>query len=182
MGAHKPLMPFGEATLIQAVIGRAAPQVVKLALDVPADMAQAYRARFTHAVLPDLFEEKAGPLCGIVTGLAWLDGDWLATFPCDTPFLPLDLVAQLRAHAHASPVIMKDMPVCGLWPKACLERLRRGVEDGSLRSVRGALEALGGRACEIDADDHAFFNVNAPQDLQEALRLCARTDAASRRP
>jgi molybdopterin-guanine dinucleotide biosynthesis protein A len=139
-------------------------------------MADAYRARFPQTVLPDLFPEKAGPLCGIVTGLEWLEGDVLATFPCDTPFLPLDLVAQLER--HPAPAVAREMPVCGLWPKSCLAALKTHVGG----SVRGAAEALGGRECDIDAAAHAFFNVNAPQDLQDALRLLAQADEASRRP
>ena len=170
MGAHKPLVPFRGATLIEAVIARVEGQVERLALDVPPDMADVYRARFGQTVLPDLFADRAGPLCGIVTGLEWLDGDLLATFPCDTPFLPRDVVAQLAR--HGAPAVVKDMPACGLWPKSSLAALRAHLGG----SVRGALEALGGRAVEIDAPPHAFFNVNAPEDLQEAERLRAQAD------
>lgn len=176
MAAHKPLTPFAGAALIDAVIARVERQVERLALDVPAEMADAYRARFPHTVLADLFPERAGPLCGIVTGLEWLGGDVLATFPCDTPFLPLDLVAQLAR--HPAPVVVGEMPVCGLWSKGNLAALKAQVGG----SVRGAVEALGGRACDIaGAARHAFFNVNAPRDLEEAMLLHAQADEASRR-
>lgn len=177
MGAPKPLMDFRGATLIDAVIARAAPQVGRLAIDVPRGAEETYRARFSRDLLPDLFAETEGPLCGIVTGLAWTRQDeWLATFPCDTPFLPADLVAQLaRAATDSRPVVARHggrmHGVCGLWPKACLARLKQGVESGELRSIRRGLEALNGLECEIAADDQAFFNVNTPEDLAEAERL-----------
>lgn len=173
MGAHKPLMRFGQATLLDAVIARVKPQVEKLAIDVPPALAKDYPV---DGVLPDLFAETLGPLCGIVTGLEWLQADLLATFPCDTPFLPLDLVAQLAG--HPAPVAARSMPVCGLWPKSCLARLRDELRAHG--GVRRALAALGGIEVDIDAPEHAFFNVNAPEDLQEATRLSSRADAASR--
>jgi molybdopterin-guanine dinucleotide biosynthesis protein A len=171
MGEHKPFMPFRDATLIEAVIARVKPQVDGLAVDVAPSMAEIYRARLDEIVLPDLFAETLGPLCGIVTGLMWSQSDWLATFPCDTPFLPGDLVAQLAMHADKSAVVAKGAQVCGLWPAACLARLREGVESGELRSVLGAVEFFGGAVCEVRAPEHAFFNVNTRDDLKEAEAL-----------
>jgi molybdopterin-guanine dinucleotide biosynthesis protein A len=175
MGAAKPLMPFRGAALMDTIIARATPQVARLAIDVHRDEEQAYRARYGGMVVPDLFSERLGPLCGIVTGLAWLEADWLATFPCDTPLLPLDLVAQLARDAGACPVAARHggrlHGVCGLWPKSCLERLKVGVESGALRSMRCALDAFEAVECEIAAPRHAFFNVNAPDDLKRAEAL-----------
>ena len=176
MGASKALTSFRGMTLIDAVIARVAPQVAALAINAVRAEAETYRAGFSQTILPDLYEEKLGPLCGIVTGLTWCETDWLATFPCDTPFLPRDLVAQLAKHANDAPVVAKGAQVCGLWPKSCLGRLKQGLEGGTLRSVLSAVEALGGTICEIAAPDHAFFNINTPEDLNDALRLSGSED------
>jgi molybdopterin-guanine dinucleotide biosynthesis protein A len=50
------------------------------------------------------------------------------------------------------------------------------LEGGTLRSVIGAVEALDGTVCEIDAPEHAFFNINSPDDLKEALRRSGSED------
>jgi molybdopterin-guanine dinucleotide biosynthesis protein A len=171
MGEHKPLLPLHGATLVEAVIARAKPQVSTLAINVAPAMAETYRSRLKEAILPDVFSETLGPLCGIITGLAWSPADWLATFPCDTPFLPHGLVAQLASHADRTPVVVRGAQVCGLWPKSCLAQLQRGVEDGALRSVMGAVEFLGGKAVNIAADEHAFFNINTMEDLRRAGHL-----------
>ena len=176
MGTPKALLPFGNSTLLDAVIARAAPQVQALAINIARDDVETYRTRFSQTVLPDLYENKLGPLCGIVTGLAWCETEWLATFPCDTPFLPRDLVAQLARHATDKPVVAKGAQVCGLWPKACLPQLKAGLESGALRSVLSAVEALTGAVCDIDALEHAFFNINTKDDLAEALRLSVSED------
>jgi molybdopterin-guanine dinucleotide biosynthesis protein A len=176
MGAPKALLPFGDRTLIQAVVDRAAPQVQTLAINVARDDAETYRTRFSQIVLPDLYNDTLGPLCGIVTGLTWCKTDWLATFPCDTPFLLRDLVAELAKHANSAPVVAKGAQVCGLWPKSRLAQLKEGLESGALRSVLSAVEALSGTVCEIDAPEHTFFNINTPDDLAEALRLSGSED------
>ena len=175
MGAHKPLMPFAGGRLIDAVIARAAPQIRRLAVNVPRAMAQDY----PHTdVVPDLFDAPLGPLCGVVTGLDWLAGDWLATFPCDAPFLPRDLVAQLTRAARDRPVVaVRDgrvQAVCALWPKQALPGLR--AELARFRSMRATLQAFGAIEVEIAAGPHAFFNVNAPEDLAEAERLRGQAD------
>ncbi|MBX9869175.1 MAG: NTP transferase domain-containing protein, partial [Burkholderiaceae bacterium] len=41
--------------------------------------------------------DYAGPLAGIEAGLSYCTTPYLATVPCDTPFLPLDLVEKLSA-------------------------------------------------------------------------------------
>jgi molybdopterin-guanine dinucleotide biosynthesis protein A len=172
MGAPKALMPFRGALLIDAVIARASPQVCRLGIDVARDEERAFRARYGDAIVPDLFERKLGPLCGIVTGLTWCKSDWLATFPCDAPFLPHDLVAQLAAHADTRPVAARHggrvHGVCGLWPRTSLARLKDGVDSGRLRSLHDALAEFDGIACDITAPDDAFFNVNTREELARA--------------
>lgn len=190
MGApEKPLAPFRGATLLDAVVNVAQPQVSALAINIRADAEDAYadwRARGI-ACLHDPFSGNAGPLGGVVAGLEWAaeagSAQWLATFPADAPFLPRDLVARLAAvrEPHAArPVVATSAAgiegLCALWPLDCLPRLREGVEDGSFRSVWQTLAAFGAIHRSID-DPQAFFNVNTPADLAEAERI-----AALRRP
>ncbi|HEY0303116.1 MAG TPA: molybdenum cofactor guanylyltransferase [Rhizomicrobium sp.] len=181
IGGDKALQPFGAATLLDAVIARVEGQVSTLALSVPANSASTY-ARFGAPLVFDSFPEGTGPLAGIVAGLGWLaargEARWLASFPCDTPFLPRDLVAQLLTQADQVPVAARDANglhgVCALWPVACAPTLRAGVEAGTLRSLKSALAALGATACDIAGDAGAFFNVNTQDDLSKAEALARR--------
>jgi molybdopterin-guanine dinucleotide biosynthesis protein A len=180
IAGEKALLPFCAGTLLDAVIARAAPQVSQLALNVPQANADAYRTRYPgYSLLFDSFSDGIGPLAGVIAGLEWahtLGGvDRLATFPCDTPFLPHDLVAQLMANAGDTPVFAHDGDrlhgVCAVWSLGCLETLRAGVEAGQLRSLHSAMEALNGKTCRIAGDEHAFFNVNTREDLVQAEEL-----------
>lgn len=177
-GGDKPFAPFRGATLLDAVVTRVRPQVRMLALNLRAG------ARTGHdlPVLIDTIPGRSGPLAGVVTALEWaasLDGvKWLATFPCDTPFLPENLVATLAgAAAHSVPVVARDSErlhyLCALWPIDCSPRLREKIVSGHWKSLYRAQEELGAISCMIEASPHAFFNVNTPEDLAEAERLAA---------
>jgi len=180
IGGNKALTPFRGGVLIDAVIARVEEQIGALALSVPTLNAEAYQTRFAGRY-PLLFDtmDDTGPLAGILAGLEWARGTakWLTTFPCDTPFLPHDLVAQLMREAADAPVAARHADrlhgVCAVWPVSCLERLRAEVEQGRLRSLHGALDFLGGTVCEAAAGPDAFFNINTPDDLARAEALAA---------
>jgi molybdenum cofactor guanylyltransferase len=53
-------------------------------------------------VWPDTTKGSAGPLAGMLTGLAHCDTPWLLTVPCDSPLFPLDLARRLAQAASSS--------------------------------------------------------------------------------
>lgn len=181
IGDDKPLMPFRGGTLIDAVIARVRPQVGLLALNVPQARVERYRARYDLPLLVEAQPGFPGPLAGVLAGLDWLGPgmDWLASFPCDTPFLPEDLVQRLRAARQgARPVVIRAgaeiHALCALWPRACTGDLRAGMNTGALVSVRRALAALDAVHLDIASDDPGFFNINTKDDLAEAERRAGR--------
>jgi len=93
----KALAQLGGRTVLDHVIERARPQVDHLILNVNGD-----RARFARFNLEIVADETPGegPLGGILAALGHAEAcgfDLTATFPCDTPFFPRDLVARLGA-------------------------------------------------------------------------------------
>jgi molybdopterin-guanine dinucleotide biosynthesis protein A len=185
MGTDKPFARFRGGFLLDAVIGRVRPQVDMLMLNVRTEhMAQCqihYGDKF--ALLPDAFDGDAGPLGGVVAGLQCLpplDAQWLATFPCDTPFIPRDIVSMLQIAVQRTPdrprpavaVAMGQVQsLCALWPYRCLDALRGGVASGALRSAWRALDMLDAEHVDVSAEPRAFFNINTPDDLAEAEKL-----------
>ena len=176
MGGEKALLPFRGGTLLEAVIARVHPQVDVLALNLRGDA----MAKTDLPVLTDSIPDKPGPLAGIVTALEWAKAqpgvEWLATFPCDTPFLPLNLVASLRAAATGnSPVVAHDgtatQNLCALWPLSCVNHLRDGLLTRGLRRLGEVERQLGAVTCLVPAPPYAFFNINTPDDLAEAERI-----------
>lgn len=184
----KGLLPLGQATILDHVVARLAPQVAAMALSANGDPARF--ARFGLPVLPDPVAGFAGPLAGVLAGLdraAGAGAQSIVTVAADTPFFPPDLVARLVAasHGQAHPLVLAATrggaqtrsksgsglvrhPTFGLWPVGLRDDLRAALEGG-LRKVVLWTEPHGGRAAVFD-DPDAFFNVNTPADLAAAQR------------
>ncbi len=169
MGGMKALAPWNGASLIEAVIGRIAPQVTALALNARPDQAEALSLFRLPVLVDDLPLADLGPLSGVRTALLWASGlgeDHVITAPCDMPSLPADMVARLMAVEAADIVYfagVRDHPLCARWNIGMLPVLDAALAaakaDGGLTVMRfverhGAIRLPTG-------DDAAFANINA---------------------
>jgi len=181
-GGDKALMDLGGETLLARIVARVRPQVGPLVLNANGDPARF--ARFGLPVAPDVVEGYAGPLAGVLTGLEWVRANapgcaHVASFACDAPFVPRDLVARLVAameHAAADMACAtsggREHPVFALWPVRLADELRRAVVEEGVRKVDAWTARY--RLTRVDfATDpiDPFFNVNAPQDMAAAAAL-----------
>lgn len=94
-GEDKGLLRLKNKCLVEWVLARVAPQVDEVLISANRNL-EAYEA-FGYPVVRDKTEGFAGPLAGIARGLLDAKHDLILAVPCDTPFLPDDLVARLRA-------------------------------------------------------------------------------------
>jgi len=99
-GVDKGLQPFRGKPMVAHAVERFAPQVDELLINANRNVEQ--YARFGQRVISDEIAGFAGPLAGFERGLAHASGALVATVPCDSPFLPLDLVARLRTALEAA--------------------------------------------------------------------------------
>ena len=83
-------MPLALHTLMRLQLGGGLSQIM-----INANRNLAAYESFGAAVWPDGLADYAGPLAGFLTGLERCETPFLVTVPCDTPLLPLDLVARL---------------------------------------------------------------------------------------
>lgn len=177
---EKPLVLLRGRPLIDHVIERVGPQVETIALNAKDEASALYRATAARdfPVLADRFGGEAGPAGGVLAGLDWAascGAGWLATFPADTPFLPLDLVERLVAQSGSGVPVVAVTPekvqgLCAIWPVSCRTALEDGIEAGRYRSLWWTLGDLGAKLCRFE-DSDAFFNVNTEEDLAAAERM-----------
>ena len=168
-GVDKGLQPFRGKPMVQHVIERLAPQVDELLVNANRNP-QAY-ARFGYRVVADEIEGFAGPLAGFERGLAHAAGDVVVTAPCDSPFLPADLVRRLLDALETQGA---DLAVAktGAQAHPVFSLMRRSVH-ASLRDFLSAGERkidrwYGGLAvAEVAFDDEAeaFLNINTLDEL-----------------
>jgi molybdopterin-guanine dinucleotide biosynthesis protein A len=158
------------------------PQVGPLVLNANGDLGRF--AGFGLPVVPDVVEGYAGPLAGVLTGLEWVRThapgcDYVASFACDTPFVPHDLVARLHRAIVEEGADMacaasggRMHPVFALWPVRLAGELRRAlVEEGERKVDAWAARYRSARAEFASDPVDPFFNVNAPADMAAAEAL-----------
>ena len=184
-GGDKGMLPLGGQRIIDHVVDRLGPQVGGMALNANGDPARF--AGLGLPVLADSLPDWPGPLAGVLAGMDWAaaeGADAVVSAAADTPFLPRDLVAGLRAAAGPSGLALAASrddegklwrhPTFGLWPVALRDDLRAALEGG-LRKVVIWTDAHGAGTAEFMAEGgDPFFNVNKPEDLAEAEAMVTR--------
>lgn len=185
-GGDKCLRLLAGRPILAHIIARARPQVAVLALNANGDPARF--AAFGLPVAADVIEGFAGPLAGVLTGLEWAaahapECTHVASFACDAPFFPTDLVARFVAAAEAAGAALacaasggRAHPVFGLWPVRLKDDLRRAMVEEAVRKVdvwtaRYTLATVEFPPATTPAGPRdPFFNANRPADLAEAER------------
>ena len=170
-GVDKGLTPFRGKPLVEHVIARLAPQVDELLVNANRNP-DAY-ARFGHPVVADEVPGFAGPLAGFERGLAHARGELVATVPCDSPFLPPDLVARLRASLAAGGAELavaktgaQAHPVFCLMRRSVHASLREFLASGQ-RKIDKWYAALHVVEVAFDDEEAAFANINTAGELAD---------------
>jgi molybdopterin-guanine dinucleotide biosynthesis protein A len=169
-GVDKGLQQLRGKPMARHVIERLAPQVDELLINANQNIEQ-YQA-LGYRVIPDAIGGFAGPLAGLHRGLGEAAYPLVVTAPCDSPFLPLDLVARLKAalDAHQADLAVaktgdQPHPVFCLCRRSALAGLTAFLHSGG-RKIDHWYSAL--KVVEVPfADEAAFRNINTPGDLAD---------------
>ena len=169
-GIDKGLKRLREKPMVQWVIERFSPQVDELLVNANQNLDK--YGSFGFRVIPDLVGGYAGPLAGLHRALSEARHELVATVPCDSPFLPEDLVARLRdamekKNADLAVARTGDQPhpVFCLCRKSLLPGLTAYLEGGG-RKIDAWYAAV--KAVEVSFDDEAeaFSNINTEAELR----------------
>lgn len=182
-GGDKGLRDLGGRPILDRILERVRPQVGPLVLNANGDPKRF--APYGLPVVADPVDGSAGPLAGVLAGLEWAAEHapgcrFVASFACDAPFLPIDLVDRLGEAVAAGADIAcaasdgRSHPVFGLWPVTLRADLRRALVEEGIRKVDVWTARY--RIAEVEFPTRPvdpFFNANRPEDLAEAERLLA---------
>jgi molybdopterin-guanine dinucleotide biosynthesis protein A len=161
--------------MVEHVIERLHPQVDALIInanqnaDAYGELAEHHGAR----VVPDRLGGFAGPLAGLQAGLFAATTPLVVTVPCDSPFLPRDLVARLRdaLQAHGAELAVaktfdQPHPVFALVRIGMRENLNAFLTDGG-RKIDAWYAALPVVEVQFDDEAEAFENINTQDELSQ---------------
>jgi len=168
-GVDKGLAPFRGRPMVAHAIERLAPQVDEILVNANRNP-EAY-ARFGHRVIADEIPGFAGPLAGFERGLAHARGQLVATVPCDSPFLPADLVARLRAALEGAGAQLavartgdQPHPVFCLMRREVHASLAAFLASGQ-RKIDKWYASLSVVEVAFDDEADAFANINTRDEL-----------------
>lgn len=132
-------------------------------------------------VVKDIYTKRSS-LTGIHSGLFYTKTDHAFIAACDTPFLKKDLVKVIVQHIDSSTDVViprTDVgiePLCAVYSRRCLQTVQGALEQNNLK-IRNVFNKL--KVKEVpetvlrkkDPGLASFFNINTPNDLEQANRM-----------
>ena len=169
-GVDKGLQLLRGRPMIAWVLERLDPQAGEIIINANQNLEQ-YRA-FGMPVISDEIGGFAGPLAGLHAGLGAAQHAFVVTVPCDSPFLPADLVSRLLAALQAQDADLavaktgdQPHPVFSLCRRGLLPHLTDFLQAGG-RKIDRWYATL--KVVEVPFDDEAeaFSNINTTDELK----------------
>jgi len=171
-GVDKGWVELDGRPMITHVLERFAPQVGDVLINANQNLDR--YAKFGLPVVPDAVGGFAGPLAGLHAGMTRATRSHVVTVPCDSPFLPADLVTRLaaglegdRAKLAVAKTFDQPHPVFCLVRRDVLSHLAAFLEAGG-RKIDAWYATL--PVVEVAFDDEAdsFRNINTTEELASA--------------
>ena len=169
-GVDKGLQPLRGKPMVEWVLARFAPQVAEIVINANQNV-PTYE-KYGHRVVSDQIGGFAGPLAGLHAGLNAAKHPLVVTVPCDSPFLPEDLVGRLRGSMKDHDLAVAKTgdqahPVFALMKREVRESLEAFLASGG-RKIDAWYAAL--KVVEVGFDDEAeaFRNINTIEELKGA--------------
>jgi molybdopterin-guanine dinucleotide biosynthesis protein A len=171
-GVDKGLVDLDGKPMVAHVLARLAPQVGDVMINANQN-AERYGA-LGYPVVPDAVGGFAGPLAGLHAGMTAARGAFVVTVPCDSPFVPMDLVARLAAALEkaggqlaVAKTFAQPHPVFALARRDVLPNLAAFLEAGG-RKIDAWYAALATIEVSFDDEADAFRNINTAEELAAA--------------
>lgn len=181
-GVDKGLIELAGRPLAAYALERLRPQVDTVLINANRHADQ-YAALGGGAVVPDSIADYPGPLAGLLAGLQAAQTPLVVTAPCDSPFVPPDLVARLRAALDAADAELavahdgeRQQPVFMLARSALAPDLSAWIAQGGRKIDAWFADH---RVADADLSDlaggptGAFRNINTPEERDEVAAYLA---------
>ena len=185
-GKEKALIHLLDRPLLSYVLEKVSGKVAPIALNINSNFDSFQK--FGYKIIKDPIKGHLGPLAGILASLNWakeINQDWVLTLPCDTPFLPKNLVQSMVEAKNKTPevdlVVAKSRgfnhPVIALWKSDINNKLQNALNEG-VRKIDIFTAQLKIAYVDFDniqnSDFDPFTNLNSPQDLIHAQQILGK--------
>lgn len=171
---NKGLLKLQGKTLTQHILERLTPQVDKVVISANADV-ETYRSLVPNVYVDNPLYSNKGPLAGILTVSEQLyeKVNYIQVVPCDTPFIPTNLVSLLKQALLSKPeydiayatTTLCDHPSIFLCKAHINSQLLDHLAQGKL-SIKSWLFKHSVISVHFD-DELAFTNINYLETLEQ---------------
>ncbi|MBO67666.1 MAG: molybdenum cofactor guanylyltransferase MobA [Acidiferrobacteraceae bacterium] len=174
-GRDKGLVVLNGQPMIMWVIARLAKQVSDILIN--ANRSESEYASLGYSIVPDESADYRGPLAGVASALAVIETPWLVTVPCDTPFVPFDLVERLYDRVMSQNLLVaaahdgdRLQPVFSIVHRTLLKDLNLYLNSGG-RKIDAWFDRHDFAQVEFQDSKEAFVNINDQSSLEKISKL-----------
>ncbi len=137
-----------------------------------------------YITINDYIDGQLGPLVGVLSAMKWIKKNnysynWIATFPCDTPFFNISLIDKFVEASKLNDSLLyfvkseeKRHNIFGLWSLKLIETLENDIMQNNYRKVESWANKIGVKTINIPYKEiDPFFNINTKEDFEEAEKI-----------
>ena len=134
-------------------------------------------------LVKDFIKGQLGPLIGILSAMKWIQQynkkyKWIATFPCDTPFIDDSIIGKLKNCSLSNDHLLfflnsrkKRHNIFGLWSLKLIDILEEDIRSNNFRKVELWADKIGVQKIEVNTEGfNKFLNINTLDDLEDAKK------------
>ena len=185
MGKDKLFLQLNNKTLIEHTIDKVKKHLKKVIIIT--NQENEFFSKNNLTVVKDCIEGQLGPLVGILTAMKWAKENltqcaWVASFPCDTPFFPENIVENFIQESEKKESLIlcasthgRKHNVFGLWSLNLYDKLQDDLVNKKVRKVQDWTEKNKIKNLKFKFKDYdPFFNINTIEDLEFAKKLSTK--------
>ena len=179
-GVDKSTTKLGDKTLIEHTISKIEKKFSEILIisnnqEIKVDKKNVF-------VLKDCIQGQLGPLVGVLSAMKWVETnnkkyDWVATFPCDTPFFDISMIDEVKRISKKNNKKLyflksgeKRHNIFGLWSIQLKDILEKDINN-NFRKVEEWADKIGLETININHGKFdSFLNINTKEDLEEAKK------------
>ncbi len=179
-GVDKSTTKLGDKTLIEHTVSKIEKKFSEILIisnnqEIKVDKKNVF-------VLKDCMQGQLGPLVGVLSAMKWVETnnkkyDWVATFPCDTPFFDISMIDEVKRISKKNNKKLyflksgeKRHNIFGLWPIQLKDILEKDINN-NYRKVEEWADKIGLETININHEKFdSFLNINTKEDLEEAKK------------
>lgn len=178
---NKTLKKINNKVIFDIILNNIQSQVDKIIINSNSE--EKIFIKYNLKVISDNLKGFLGPLAGIHASLNWLikndkEVNWLVTIPCDTPFLPKNLIDVLLKEAirgkHKIVIATskeKTHPTIGIWHLSLFNDLDSSIKKGVRKILQWASRHSLGYVEFKNSEYDPFFNINYKEDILKAEEI-----------